>query len=323
MVLYTSILYCSLTLQEQADQARRAEEKRQKRIYDNWKKLIQGILVRERVRDQYGGNHPSDDDEKQVSAKKTETKKKGEDKKKKVTKRKIKQEDIDAARPPPMVTHQVPNLAIDLNSSVVEMAKKSRQTNMRKHSAAIQKEESMGNSKFEQVKNDVMKESSSESESDQEEKKEKIRAILQWGTKGAATNPDLSDDSDRETGMDDLSPSLTSVASSNPYYNAVIQPKVEDYRKRKKKLGKLREIQEHPSDSEEDELSASSSRSTTPEPSMSEKNLGPRRTSSRSLKLKVQTYKESEGESSEDISVDESDCEDKSYDPQKERKING
>lgn len=279
-------------------------------------------MVRERVRDRYGDDFPSDDDKKQTSTKKKiENNKKAEDKKKEPPKRKIKQEDIDAAQPPPMVTHQVKNLSIDLTSNVVEMAKKSRKRTMKTHSPAIEKEENMKNKEDEQVKSKTMNENSSENESDEEEKKEKIRAILQWGTKGATSNPDLSDDSDREARTDDWSPSPISAASSNPYFSAVIQPTVDRHRKRKNNSGKLRGTRKSASESDDNELSSPSSRSTTPETVVNESDVGPRRTSHRSTKRKVQTYKESEGESSEDISVDESDCDDKAYDPQKEKKL--
>lgn len=39
---------------EQIEAAKRAAEKREKRIYGNWRKLIRGLRIRERIRQQYG-----------------------------------------------------------------------------------------------------------------------------------------------------------------------------------------------------------------------------------------------------------------------------
>ena len=41
-------------LQEQINQARREKEKKLKAIYGNWKRLIKGLLVKERMKDKYG-----------------------------------------------------------------------------------------------------------------------------------------------------------------------------------------------------------------------------------------------------------------------------
>lgn len=38
----------------EAELERKAIEKREKRIYGNWKTLIKGLLIRERLRDRYG-----------------------------------------------------------------------------------------------------------------------------------------------------------------------------------------------------------------------------------------------------------------------------
>lgn len=38
---------------DQQEQVRRQHEKREKRIYDNWRKLIRGLLVRSRLQNKY------------------------------------------------------------------------------------------------------------------------------------------------------------------------------------------------------------------------------------------------------------------------------
>ena len=43
-----------LLFQEQIQIAKREEEKRLKRIYDNWKRLINGMLVKQKIKERYG-----------------------------------------------------------------------------------------------------------------------------------------------------------------------------------------------------------------------------------------------------------------------------
>lgn len=263
--------------------------------------------MKERVRKKYG-DVPTSDEEKEHK----------KEKKKETTKRKIKQEDIDAARPA-LITHQVKNLKIDLSSNVVEMAEKSRKRTMKtKNVKRITKKEKTETNK--DVKTDLI---DSESASDEEEKKAKIRAILQWENRVVASNPDLSDDSDVE--KESSSSSAHTAQFSNPFYNSIIKPYVKKHEAAKSKSRKRRKESngQNVSDSEGSVTDGSSSRSTTPEPvTESKSDLGPRRTSCRSAKRKIRTYKESEEQSDGDISIDESDCEDKSYDPKKERSHN-
>ena len=40
-------------IQEQEEAERREKEKREKRIYGNWKRLIKGLLIRERLEEKY------------------------------------------------------------------------------------------------------------------------------------------------------------------------------------------------------------------------------------------------------------------------------
>ena len=39
--------------QEQEVQAKRAEEKREKRVLDNWKKLVKGLIIKQRIKSKY------------------------------------------------------------------------------------------------------------------------------------------------------------------------------------------------------------------------------------------------------------------------------
>ena len=39
--------------QEQEIQAKRAEEKREKRVLDNWKKLVRGLIIKQRIKSKY------------------------------------------------------------------------------------------------------------------------------------------------------------------------------------------------------------------------------------------------------------------------------
>lgn len=38
----------------EAEMAKKEQDKLEKRIYGNWKKLIKGLLIRERLRNRYG-----------------------------------------------------------------------------------------------------------------------------------------------------------------------------------------------------------------------------------------------------------------------------
>jgi hypothetical protein len=48
-----------LTAQEVAIQAKKQEDKRLKRIYGNWRRLVRGLLIRERIRNNYLEDGPS------------------------------------------------------------------------------------------------------------------------------------------------------------------------------------------------------------------------------------------------------------------------
>lgn len=52
---------CSfLNFQEREESARRAKEKDEKEVYGNWKRLIKGLLIRERLKARYDfGSEPS------------------------------------------------------------------------------------------------------------------------------------------------------------------------------------------------------------------------------------------------------------------------
>lgn len=48
-----------LNLQEQDELERKEQEKIDKRVYGNWKKLIRGLLIRERLKAKYNFAQPS------------------------------------------------------------------------------------------------------------------------------------------------------------------------------------------------------------------------------------------------------------------------
>lgn len=292
--------------QDQAEQAKRAEEKREKRIYNNWKKLIHGMLVRERVREKYGSYEVPEDKAEDESESENKAKVKkvraNEENKTKVT-----QADIDAARPP-LVTHSVKNLQIDLTSNVVEMAKASRRSTMKTKNARKAKpaKEKAKSSQLPLAGEGCLDDSSDET--DEEEKKEKIRAILQWGTKSGNAASNLSDDSDCEG---DSKPSCSKFESAlNTFVNSSHFSAVKKLGNRQKKRG-----QRSSSDLDEESDSGRSSRSTTPEVDMKDvSDVAPRRVPRRSVAQKTVKYEESdEG----DISLGESDVEDKTFDPLK------
>lgn len=62
-------------IEDQEEQERKATEKREKRIYDNWKKLIKGLLIRERLKLKYNFGKDEDVDPKPPPAKEDKTKK--------------------------------------------------------------------------------------------------------------------------------------------------------------------------------------------------------------------------------------------------------
>lgn len=55
---------------EQVEASKRAEEKRDKRIYGNWKKLIKGLFIRERLAARYDFTNDDEDDRKADDEKK-------------------------------------------------------------------------------------------------------------------------------------------------------------------------------------------------------------------------------------------------------------
>lgn len=48
--------------QEQIEAVRRAKDKRDKRIWGNWRKLIRGVLIKEKIASKYDMNNSNDDD---------------------------------------------------------------------------------------------------------------------------------------------------------------------------------------------------------------------------------------------------------------------
>ncbi|KAK7007050.1 hypothetical protein SK128_023605 [Halocaridina rubra] len=298
--------------QDQAEQARREEEKRQKRIYNNWKRLIQGLLIRDRVQKKYGNALVADEEAaaaKEDNPQGIKQKSKGKSKsvENMTVKRKVTQDDINAAR---THTTEKTDMKIDLTSSVVEMAKASRKKAM-KTSNAVRREV---------LKNDAIshplgmreKLDDSSDETDEEEKKQKIRAILQWGSAAVTSSPDLSDDSDVE-GKAHSSVSRISLLNKL-YIDKDRSSPVVRAKSKTKKRGRNSKMKMD-NDDEESSLSDLSNRSTTPELcDNSPLDTGRRRLSRRSLNKKTVVYNEGD-EDEDDISISESDIEDKTYNP--------
>ncbi|CAL4161170.1 unnamed protein product, partial [Meganyctiphanes norvegica] len=319
--------------QEQEILAQKEEEKRQRRIYDNWKRLIKRMLLKERVRERYGKMTPEELEEEELKQLEAE------ERKREVEKKRIKQSDLDAAVPqdeaesrPQMVTHHVPQFKIDLTCSVVEMAKRSREFSMKSKNSirkkTVRRKESVKNEKSStevsaasdvKAQAEVSTLDSDEEEEDPEEKKARIRSILNWG-KEITANPELSEDSDNENSKDSSSGGLDFSGflspkrdSSHPYHSTISKAVSTAKGKLKKQVRKRKK-----SGLEE---AVASDRSTTPEPEMVEHSSKERRQPRRSA-IQKKTYKESEEESEADISIDESDCDDKTYNPKKDKFAN-
>lgn len=60
--------------QEIDESAKRNEEKREKRIYGNWKRLIRGLLIREKLKLRYAFGENSDDESQTQSQSQTDSK---------------------------------------------------------------------------------------------------------------------------------------------------------------------------------------------------------------------------------------------------------
>ncbi len=299
----------------------------------------------------------SSDDEEEEEDKKEGEEEEGEDgnKKKnkeeeKQVKRKIKQSDIDALNTekevkkedledaggsqdsednapstsrPPLITHHVRNLSIDLTSNVVDMAHKSRQRMMKTKNTAKKREKKKkgggtggekGTAAGGKEEKGTLRGLSDDSDTDEEVKKEKIRAILNWGTENKNTGPNLSDSDENKDSDDDEEVQNP----SSPFQGFPHNPE-----RKKWSLHTERRVVKREESDEEEEEDVSTSRSTTPEMDLSA-DEGKRRVSRRSVKRKVRNYKEEEGEDEEesDISLDESDFEDKSYVPELKKKRN-
>lgn len=290
--------------------AKRAEARRVRRIYDNWKRLIQGMLIKHHVRETYGGDDSDQDDPSQANKKAKSKAKPAKPRKK------IKQSDIDAQK---SETKEKVQLGIDMNSDTVAMAKKSYRSSLSSRGMVHGNDASLA--AIVPKEEDLILDSDEEVKETEEEKKERMRKILAWNDSKLESLADLSDDSGAEdtkppngktkkTSFGDSRKMLSSDSSDDEHDKKKAKPaakktkQVADTKGRPKKATKSvarTQVKTAPasdgSEDEEDEEVAPKKKS---------------RLSRRSVVKKSITYAESE---EDDISVDESDLEDKTYKP--------
>lgn len=56
-------------MQEQEESERKEKEKLEARVYGNWKKLIKGLLIRERLKARYDFGNPKEESQKKKKSK--------------------------------------------------------------------------------------------------------------------------------------------------------------------------------------------------------------------------------------------------------------
>lgn len=264
------------------EQAKKEEEKRCKRIYDNWKRLINGITLKERLQERYG-----------IKSQDISVNEKHSQKKEPI--KKIKQKDLDEL-PRSIITHSIANVRIDFESSVTDGLKKKR-TVKRK----LISNENKSSKKNTNSLDKSLQSSDSEDISDTEKRK-KIRSILDWNPNNDdnQSDPALSDDSgdDSNIAEDRLKNSslmLTPISESNSNKKSCST-------KKSTKRSKKSAIRE------DDGMVLSSSDSEDVPNSLLSKRRSLRATKSK------QNYSE-RNESPSDISVGDSDTGDATYHP--------
>ncbi|KAF2362646.1 Rad4 beta-hairpin domain 3 [Trinorchestia longiramus] len=185
---------------------KRLEAKRQRCIYDNWKRLILGMLVKHHVWETYG----QDSDQEATPSTKTKSAPKAKASK---SKKKIKQADIDAQRPG---TEEKVQLGVDLSSDTVAMARKSYKDSLSSRGVVRSRKtaEDEALAAIVPKKEDLILDSDEEVKETEEEKKEKLRKILAWNNSKLGSLPELSDDSDAEGS--DCSPSMKTSKPGTP-----------------------------------------------------------------------------------------------------------
>ncbi|KAA0192698.1 hypothetical protein HAZT_HAZT010917 [Hyalella azteca] len=153
---------------------KREEIKRLRRIYDNWKRLIQGMLIRNHVWEKYG--QVSDEDGPSSSKK---LKPKSREKTLKI--QKIKKNNIETKQPK---AEQKVHLGIDMNSDTVVMAKLSFKASLSSRgmvrTTKTAEDETLA--AIEPKKEDLLIDSDEEAKETEEDKKAKLRKILAWNS---------------------------------------------------------------------------------------------------------------------------------------------
>lgn len=254
-----------------------------KRIYDNWKKLITGITLKDRLKERYGVITPQDDFK--------ETKNESVE-----TKKKIKQKDLDSISSH-LITHAVPNLKIDFTSEVASktLNKKLGKVNSRQIKTKLHS--NRGGEASENI--NAISSSNSEDEATLEEKRERIRTILRWNPDSVSKSlePALSDASENEETTTNPKQKLPSM-----------KPRLGNKLTKGSSL-KLANLTRKRSN----KFSFSSESESDPEETTA---ISPKRRPRRNRNTKTAVkYAESDDQSEPDISLDESDTGDKAYSP--------
>ncbi|XP_018019521.1 DNA repair protein RAD4 [Hyalella azteca] len=312
--------------------AKREEAKRLRRIYDNWKRLIQGILIKNHVREKYGQD--SDHDEPSSSK---NSKSKSNEKSLKPQK-KMKQTDKVAVK---SETEEKVRLGIDMSSDTVAMAKMSFKASLSSRGMVLQPKtaEDEALAAIEAKPEDLILDSDEETKETEEEKKEKLRKILAWNSSKLGSMANLSDDSDADEnvgdepdcGADKLSrgeSTESSVASSRKVLTSESSDESDSRTAKKTRVSRTsQQVTKKNQHCKRLSLagrnaSKSKGRSTKSKENVAAsdesngKTLVPtheRRPKRQSTTRKNVDYKESE---ESDISLDESDVEDKTYKPE-------
>lgn len=322
---------------------KREEAKRTRRIYDNWKRLIKGLLIKNHVREMYGTGRDSDEEDLDskpvvpstsgVKTKKDIRKEKpGKKHSKSKSKKIIKQEDLATARPEHVLEEKL-ELGIDLISDTVSMAKESFKNaiasrGLVKNRAICIDQEVVKFNNIVPKEEDLILDSDDELKETEEEKKANLKKILAWNDSMIGSAPCLSDDSDAEhegRHETDISTSKSTNNEKSQLNNS----------KSKLSLSKGRRNVTSPcssSDSSDFELAPEQKmtvqsfkasrkkpkvpkgRSTTTKAEVLSLRCSGRRRTAASATTAV-SYRKNE-DSEHDISLDESDLEDKTYQPE-------
>ena len=308
-----------LLFQEQIQIAKREEEKRLKRIYDNWKRLINGMLVKQKIKERYGVSSSTEKEkinkkikqsdidkicpDKQLKSKeKNKLNKKQKNNNSQSNKDNINDNKTDTTsqdKEDTSLSYIKPpvNLKIDLQTSSVDSYKKviyaSDKNSVSKH-----------------LRHNLS-DSEDEQEHDPEEHENKVQQLISQ----TSYEPDLSDLSEDEKSFEGFTvsqPMCFQSKTNNTSKTNNFQQKV--------KLGNSSKVKKKTTNQKKNRTTncknkSTSSRSSSPDAFEVIKSSNRRISHRNNLK---KCYKEND-ESESDIPIDDSDTEDKTFDPSKEK----